>query len=167
MPQAFVRFRLSIGVFMLFCLMGAGARYAIGTVYSSGQAIDLMNSLASSGLYLGSASATASATVVALMLTLTGMINRMDTDFDHPVWKSIDRVSQLSIFSMIASLTLLLALVFPIGEFEKMPANWFVRLYDILFGLTVLSIALLAATATMLYSTLRAVIRAITPSDDV
>ena len=167
MPSIFVNYRLSIGIFLLFCLMGVGARWAIGTVYSSGEAIDLMNALASSGLYLGSASATASATVIALMLTLTGMIRKMDAEFDIPVWKSIDRVSQLSIYSLLASLTLLLALVFPIGEFDKLPANWFVRLYDMLFALTVLAIALLAATAVMLYSTLRAVIRAITPSDDV
>ena len=168
MLRALQRYRLSVGIFSVFVLMGLLARYAIGTVYSTGEAIDLMSSLADSGLYLGSASATASATIIALMLTLTGMIRRMDADFDHQVWISIDRVSQLSILSLIASLTLLLMLVFPIGEFEKLPPRWFVILYDLLFALTVLVIALLAATAVMLYTTLRTVIIAITPNvDDV
>ena len=161
------RYRASFSVFLVFVLLGALARWAIGTVYSTGEALDLMNSLTDSGLYLGSAAATASATIIALMLTLTGMIRKVDTDFDQPVWLSVDRVSQLSIVSLLASLTLLLALVFPIGEFEKMPANWFMRLYDLLFGLTVLVIALLSATAVLLYSTLRSVIRAITPSDEI
>lgn len=157
----------SITAFALFLLLGAGARWAIGSVYFSGEAIQLMDALASSGLYLGSASATASATILALMLTLTGMIRRLDTDFERGVWVTIDRVSQFSTISLLASLTLLLALVFPIGEFEKLPANWFATFYNLLFGLTVLVIALLATTVTMLYRTIRTVIASITPDYDV
>ena len=167
MTRMLKRYRYSIATFLVFCLVGVLARWAIGRVYFAGEALQLMNSLASSGLYLGSAAATASATVIALMLTLTGMIRKMDTEFDQPVWQAIDRVSQLSIISLLASLLLLLALVFPIGEFEKLPANWFMRLYDALFALTVLVTALLSATAVLLYSTLRAVIRQITPTTDV
>ncbi|WP_343344171.1 hypothetical protein WJT74_09615 [Sphingomicrobium sp. XHP0239] len=159
--------RSSVATFLIFCGLGLLARWAIGRVYYSGEAIQLMESLTSSGLYLGSASATASATIIALMLTLTGMIRRVDADFDQNVWVSVDKVSQLAIVALLASLTLLLVLVFPIGEFEKLPAGWFMILYDILFGLTVLVIALLSATAVMLYSTLRCVIRAITPTDEV
>ena len=161
------RYRSSLTVFMVFCTLGILARWAIGRVYYSGEALQLMDSLTDSGLYLGSASATASATVIALMLTLTGMIRRVDADFDIDVWSSVDHVSGLAITSLLASLTLLLALVFPIGEFEKIPAEWFMRLYDVLFALTVLVIALLSATSVMLYSTLRCVIRAITPTDDL
>ena len=60
--------------FVLFILLGVGARWAIGSVYSQGEALQLMETLRSSGLYLGSAAATASATILALMLTITGMI---------------------------------------------------------------------------------------------
>ncbi|WP_265587198.1 hypothetical protein [Sphingomicrobium arenosum] len=157
----------SIAAFFAFVLLGGAARWAIGSVYSSGEAIQLMDTLASSGLYLGSAAATASATILALMLTLTGMIKRLDRDWDAPVWKTIDRVSQFSTISLLASLTLLLALVFPIGEFDKLPAGWFATLYNLLFGWTVLVIALLATTVTMLYRTIRTVIASITPHEDV
>ncbi|WP_265569816.1 hypothetical protein [Sphingomicrobium nitratireducens] len=157
------------GIFVVFCALGFGARWAIGSVYSAGEALQLVDALASSGLYLGSASATASATILALMLTLTGFIRRVDQDFDEDVWCSVKRVAQVATTSLMASLFLLLALVFPIGEFEKLPAQWYFWLYNILFGITVLVIALLAMTVALLYSTIRAVIHEVTPdfsSDD-
>lgn len=166
MQKLFHCYRYPAAIFLFFVALGLAAHFAIGTVYSAGKALELMASLTDSGLYLGSASATASATIIALMLTLTGMIRRMEADFDREVWVSVDRVSQLSIVSLVASLTLLLALVFPIGEFDNLPPGWFMTLYRVLFGLTVLVTALLAATAVMLYTTLRAVLTAITPHRD-
>lgn len=154
------------GIFFLFLALGAGARWAIGSVYSSGEAMQLIDALASSGLYLGSASATASATILALMLTLTGFINRLDAEFNQDIWCSIDRVAQSSTVSLMASLFLLLALVFPIGEFEKLPTEWYAWFYNILFGITVIVIALLAMTVALLYATIRDVIKKITPDFD-
>lgn len=152
--------------FLFFILLGLAARWAIGSVYSQGEALQLMEALASSGLYLGSASATASATILALMLTITGMIRRLDADFDHDVWWRIDKVAQASTISLMASLSLLLALVFPMGEFEKLPADWYGWLYNALFAVTVLVIALLATTVTLLYATIREVIAKISPAVD-
>ena len=153
-------------IFLFFGALGLGARWAIGSVYSSGEAIQLIETLAASGLYLGSASATASATILALMLTLTGFINRLDADFDKDVWLRVDRVSQAATVSLMASLLLLLALVFPVGEFEKLPAQWYAIFYNILFGMTVLVISLLAMTVALLYATIRDVIVKITPDFD-
>lgn len=150
-------------IFLLFIAVGLGARWAIGSVYSAGEAVQLIDALASSGLYLGSASATASATILALMLTLTGFINRLDAEFTKDTWCSVKRVSQSSTISLMASLFLLLALVFPIGEFEKLPTQWYAIFYNVLFGITVLVIGLLALTVALLYTTIRDVIRTITP----
>lgn len=152
--------------FLIFVLLGLGARWAIGNVYSQGEALQLVEALASSGLYLGSASATASATILALMLTITGMIRRLDAEFDRDVWWRIDKVAQTATISLMASLTLLLALVFPIGEFEKLPTEWYAWLYNALFGVTVLVIALLATTVTLLYATIREVIAKVSPDVD-
>ena len=154
------------GIFFFFLALGAGARWAIGNVYSSGEAIQLIETLASSALYLGSASATASATILALMLTLTGFINRIDADFKEDTWCSVERVAQSSTISLMASLFLLLALVFPIGEFEKLPAEWYTWFYDALFGITVIVIALLAMTVALLYTTIRDVISKVIPDFD-
>ena len=154
------------GIFFFFLALGAAARWAIGSVYSSGEAIQLIETLASSALYLGSASATASATILALMLTLTGFIRRLDTEFGQDVWWRVDRVSQSATISLMASLLLLLALVFPIGEFEKLPASWYGWFYNILFGIVVIVIGLLAMTVALLYATIRDVIVKITPDFD-
>lgn len=153
-------------IFFFFLALGFGARWAIGSVYSAGEAVQLIDALASSGLYLGSASATASATILALMLTLTGFIRRLDADFDKDVWWRVDRVAQSATISLMASLLLLLALVFPIGEFEKLPTEWYAWFYNALFGITVVVIGLLAMTVALLYATIRDVIAKITPDFD-
>lgn len=156
-----------IFAFVAICLFGFAARQAIGKVYSSGEAIRLLEALATSGLYLGSASATASATTLALMLNLIGMVRRSDEDFDSQVYRNIDRISQLATASLMVSLFLLLVLVFPVGEFDDIPDNWYPNLYEGLFALTVAAVALLASTVAMLYRTVRNVISSITPGDDV
>ncbi|MBB3764556.1 hypothetical protein [Sphingomicrobium lutaoense] len=157
----------AVGILLFFILLGGGARYAIGSIYGRGEAIKLVDTLASSGLYLGSASATASATILALMLTITSMIRRLDADFDDDVWRRVNRVAQVATISLMASLALLLALVFPVGEFEELPSDWFIWLYNVLFAITVMVIALLAMTVALLYTTIRDVISKITPTDDV
>lgn len=148
-------------------LVGFAARQAIGTIYSSGEAVALLESLSQSGLYLGSATATASATTLALMLTLIGMVRRAEQRFEDRIYRNIEHVSSLSTASLFLSLILLLALVFPVGEFEDLPADWYPMLYQGLFGATVVLVALLAATVTMLYRTVRQVIAHITPGDEV
>ena len=80
--------------------LGAGAKLAIGSIYSEAKAVDLIQALTASGLYLGSAIATASATTLALMLTLLGLTRRSDTEFDRQVYVQIERVSILSTISL-------------------------------------------------------------------
>ncbi len=157
----------SLAVFTGICLFGYAARQAIGNIYSSGEAIVLLESLGRSGLYLGSAGATASATTLALMLTLIGMVRRADQDFSDQVYVNIDSIAKLATASLMASLILLLVLVFPVGEFDDMPENWYPRLYEGLFALTVMVVALLSSTVTMLYRTVRHVIAHITPGQSV
>ena len=53
----------------LVILIGIGARFAIGNVYSEAEATNLIQALTQTGLYLGSAIAGASATTLALKMT--------------------------------------------------------------------------------------------------
>ncbi|MFN2100240.1 hypothetical protein [Altererythrobacter sp. MF3-039] len=153
--------------FLAICAIGSGARYAIGSVYSAAEAIQLLEALSRAGLYLGSAIATASATVLALMLTLIGMLRRMDKDFDEEAYRNVDLVAKLATASLMMSLLVLLAFVLPVGEFEELPATWYKNLYEILFAGCVLMTALIAATVAMIYLTLRRVMEKITPGEDV
>lgn len=148
-------------------LAGYAGRSAIGRVYSAAEAVDLLNALSRAGLYLGSAVATASATIIALMLTLIGMIKRMDADFDQGTYRDVAMVARLSTLTLLVSLFLLMAFALPIGEFEELPAEWFTNVYDGLYAGTVLMVGLTAATVVLIYTTLVRVLVKITPGDDV
>lgn len=151
----------------LTILVGICARLAIGNVYSQALAVDLIGALTDTGLYLGSAIATSSATTLALMLTLLGLTNRSESDFDAIVYKRISSVSILATASLVGSVILLLALVMPIGEFENLPNAWYPLLYNLLFTLVIIVCAFLVTTVAELFLTIRQVLSAVTPGDDI
>lgn len=151
----------------LIILIGAGARLAIGNVYSEAEATNLIQALTQTGLYLGSAIAGASATTLALMLTLLGLTNQTRTDFDDDVYRSISQVAWLSTVSLVGAVILLLMLVLPVGEFDKMPDGWYKMMYEVIFALTVAVCALLTATVVRLFMTIRHVIQSVTPGEAV
>ncbi len=143
------------------------AWYAVGMVYSEAQARDLISSLSNSGLYLASAMATASASTLALMLTLIGLTHNADSKFDDGVYRGISRVSILSTGSLIGAVLLLLMLVAPVGEFDKMPSRWYPIYYNCLFAMVGALCAALVTTVMELFLTIRRVIRRITPGDAI
>lgn len=153
--------------FSIFCLIGLAAQQAIGSVYGSAEARDLLDALSRAGLYLGSAIATASATTLALMLTLIGMIRRIETDFDRQTYKHVSRIAVISTATLMFSFLVLLAYTLPIGEFENLPNGWYNYLYTGLFSLTVLMVALAAASVTIVFLTIRSIVTHITPGDEV
>ncbi|MBX7456938.1 hypothetical protein K3152_01645 [Qipengyuania sp. 1NDH17] len=160
-------YRWPLVTFILTLLVGYAARSAIGRVYSAAEAVDLLNALSRAGLYLGSAIATASATIIALMLTLVGMIRRMDEDFDHGAYRDVAMVGRLSAMTLLVSLFLLMAFALPIGEFEELPSEWFANVYNGLFAGTVVMVGLSAATVVLIYTTLLRVMAKITPGGEV
>lgn len=108
-----------------------------------------------------------SGTILALMLTLVGLVKRVDQDFDPPIYQRIARVSMLSTLSLVGSVALLLVLTMPVGEFDKMPEQWYPGFYKVLFAMIVGLSALLVATVVLLYQTVTTLIASITPTDDV
>lgn len=155
------------GAFAFIVLLGFGARYAIGDIYSTAEARDLLEALSRAGLYLGSAIATASATVLALMLTMIGLLRRIDEDFDHEAYRNVNVVAKLATASLLISILVLLAFTLPVGEFEELPNRWYSILYNVLYAGSVLMVALMAATIMMIYRTLSLVLAKITPGDEV
>ncbi|MEM5518590.1 hypothetical protein WNY37_16655 [Henriciella sp. AS95] len=151
----------------LIILIGIGARFAIGNIYSEAEATNLIQALTGTGLYLGSAIAGASATTLALMLTLLGLTRQAEADFDYDVYKSISQVAWLSTISLVGAVILLLMLVLPVGEFDKMPDGWYRIMYEVIFAQTVVVCALLVATVVRLFLAIRHVISRITPGEDV
>lgn len=155
---------LSAGGILAF---GAIGRWANGFVYSSAEAKDLISSLSESGLYLGSAMAASSGTTLALMLTVIGIVRRMDQDFDAPIYRRINLVSLLSTLSLAGSVVMLLVLTLPVGDFDKLPSQWYPTLYNVVYAMVIGLSALLVSTVVLLYGTVRVLIANITPNDEV
>lgn len=167
MLRSVIAYRWSLVTFAVTAAIGIGARQAIGNVYGAAEAVDLLEALSRAGLYLASAIATAAATTIALMLTLIGMIKRMDEDFDERAYRNIEMVARLSTATLLIALFLLMAFALPIGKFEEMPLGWFKNLYNGLYYGTVTLVGIAAATVVLIYTTLLQVISRITPGKSV
>ena len=155
------------GFFLFTCVIGYLARWATGDIYSSAEATVLIQALSRAGLYLASAIVTAAATTLALMLTLIGMLKRMESDFDDRTYRNVDLIALLASFTMAIGLAVLLAFTLPVGEFEQLPPGWYIWLYEGLYAATVLMVGMFAATVTILYRTVRQVIQRMTPGREV
>ncbi|MEE4289049.1 MAG: hypothetical protein V2J14_06745 [Erythrobacter sp.] len=147
--------------------LGAIGRWANGAIYSSLEARELIEALSGSALYLGSAIAGSAATTLALMLTLLGLVRRLNEDFDKDMYRRIDQIAVLSTGLLGGSVVMLLMMTLPIGEFENVPVTWFAILYEVLFWLVVALSAALLALVMLLYTAIRTLIANITPGDEV
>ncbi|WP_417322389.1 hypothetical protein [Erythrobacter aureus] len=167
MLQYLSTYRWPFITFLGALIFGYGSRQAIGSIYGAAEAVDLLEALSRAGLYLGSAVATASATTIALMLTLIGLLKRMDEEFDRHAYRNVELVARLSTVTLLIALFLLMAFALPVGEFEEMPESWFENLYDALYYSTVVMVGAAAATVVLIYTTLLQVISKITPGETV
>ena len=138
----------------------------VGRVYDGTQAVDLLESLKGSSLYLGSAIATVSATVLALMLTLLSLTSQVDTKFERSTYKGIKVIGDISTATFVGSVALLVLLSLPIGEFEVINGRWYEWLYytlatlnGVLSGLTVVGVLVLS-------DTLKTLIKSLSPDDE-
>lgn len=165
--QMILRAKLPLAGFFAMIATGLASRWANGYVYSSVEAKQLLDALSSSALYLGSAIATSSATTLALMLTLVGLVKRLDKEFDTDLYQRVALVSRLSAINLIGAVVLLMLLAMPVGEFDNLPASWFATLYNILYGMMVFLCALIVAIVLLLAITIETLIAKITPSEDV
>jgi hypothetical protein len=101
------------------------------------------------------------------MLTMVGLIRRLDNDFDQNTYHRIRWISLASSVNLCAALLLLLLTTMPVGQFDGLPGNWYSRLFDMIFAMTVLLAALSVGIVVMLYETVNGVIARITPGDEV
>ena len=147
--------------------VGVGGQFASGSVYSSLHAREMIDALSSPALYLGSAIAASSATTMALMLTLLGLVRRVDSEFDQSMYHHVYWISLLSAFLLGGSVLMLLLMTMPIGEFDEIPQRWFPTLYKVLYWLVVLLSAMLVAMVALLFTAIRTLIAEVTPHDSV
>ncbi|MBQ94352.1 MAG: hypothetical protein CL510_00725 [Actinobacteria bacterium] len=147
--------------------VGVAGHLANGAIYSALHAREMIEALSQPALYLGSAIAASAATTMALMLTLLGLVRRVDADFDRSMYRRVYHISMLSAWLLAGSVIMLLVMTMPIGEFDEVPQTWFPTLYTVLYWMVVLLSALLVAMVTLLFSTIRTLIANVTPHDDI
>lgn len=148
-------------------LFGLGTWWTVGRVYGSTEAQDLIESLSSTGLYLGSAVTGGSASILALMLTLLGLARRSESEFDDTVYRSIMKITTYAAVNLVVAIILMLLFVVPVGDYENIPDPWYPMIYKVLFGGITIMSAVMVTTITELALTIRHVVSEVTPGDAV
>lgn len=141
-------------------------QYMVGQVYSGWEARKLLESVNSSTLYFGSAIVGGSATILALMLTMLGLTNNSDSEFDSIFYKRIQRISQLATVALIVGVLLLLFLSIPVQESDQVPTSWYKIIYYVLVTIISGLSGLIVGIVLMLLNAINSVIDTISPTAD-
>ena len=137
-----------------------------GRIYSEAEAVELLQSIKDSSLYFGSAVATASATVLALMLTLLSVTSQVDTRFDRSTYKGIRAIGALTTATFIGAVILLLLLSLPVGEYDSIGKVWYQVFYYVLCTLNGLLSGVMIFSILILFETITTLISKIAPDAD-
>jgi hypothetical protein len=141
-------------------------QWLIGRVYSGAEARELIGSMLNSALFFAASVVTASATILALMLTMLSLSDQSKIDFDKVFFQRIEQIGVMSTISLASSILLLLFLSIPVQESDKVPTNWFTTIYYILIIALALLAGLLVSVVLMLLNAIRSLIANVRPDDD-
>ncbi len=143
-----------------------GGQWMVGQIYSGWEARKLLEAVISSALYFGGSVVTASATILALMLTMLGLTKQTDSDFDAVFFKRTERIGFLTTITLIGGVLLLLFLSVPLQESNDVPGNWYKIIYYILIGYIAVLAGLVVGVVLMLYNSIRSLIDVVRPNLD-
>lgn len=145
-----------VGGSIAFIILFAGT-YSVGEV-GGFEARDLLTSMLPTARFLYSAVVTASATILALMLTLLSLSFNTQGRLDEGHYRRIRRIALIDTVTFIAAMTFLLFLVVPLDEPQQILPSW----YEIFYYVTIVGSAilggLLVTIVLMLYSTVTDII---------
>tara|TARA_R110002073_G_scaffold72537_1_gene177089 strand:- start:52478 stop:53017 length:540 start_codon:yes stop_codon:yes gene_type:complete len=103
--------------------------------------------------------ALASATILALLLTLLGVSSNSKSRLKADHYHHVLRIAKLDTIIFIAAVITFLLFNLPITESESVPNNWFNALYYISLGMSSLLSAGLIVVVLMLYNTIVNIIK--------
>lgn len=152
-------------------LLAAGialvGQWLVGQIYSGYEARQLLEASASSAHYLASSIVTASATVIALMLTMLSLSKQSESEFDSVFFKRIELIGTLSAIALSAGILLLLFLSTPIQQSDEVPNSWFLVIYYILIAFVAGLAGLVVSIVMMLLNAIKSLIKVVRPSTAV
>jgi len=103
--------------------------------------------------------ALASATILALLLTLLGISSSSDSRLKKDHYKHVLQIAKLDTFVFVAAVISFLLFNLPITESENVPANWFDSIYYISLAISSILSAALIVVVLMLYNTVVNIIK--------
>jgi len=101
----------------------------------------------------------ASATILALMLTLLGVSSGTSSQLKEDHYNNIMRIAKLDTVIFVVSLLSFLLFNLPVTESDNIPANWFDVIYYITLGISAILSSALITVVLMLYSTIVNIIK--------
>ncbi len=101
----------------------------------------------------------ASATILALMLTLLGVSSGTSSRLKKDHYNNIMLIAKLDTVIFVIALLSFLLFNLPVTESENIPANWFDIIYYITLGVSTILSSALIIVVLMLYSTIVNIIK--------
>lgn len=148
------------GVMLLIVL---ASRLVIGSVYSGFEARRLVEAMSESALYLSAALATASATIIALMLTILGLTRHATDGFELAFFTRVKTIATMSTIALVGSVALLTVLSIPLEESESIAIGWYTTVYWVYSGVIAVLAGLFVAIVLLLLAAVYGIIRVLAP----
>ena len=144
------------GLFSLFFIFLSS--WLLGTLSGYEAKVLIKNSL--SGLnVLCNTIVLASATILALLLTLLGLSSTSNSKLMESHYRHVMQIARVDTVVFIMSLLSFLIFNLPITESENVPANWFTIIYYVSLGISAVLSASLIVVVLMLYNTVINIIK--------
>jgi hypothetical protein len=140
-------------------------QWFIGRNYVGAQAKFLLQAINNSALWLGGSVVTASATILALMLTMLSLSDQTKIDFDKVFFRRIEQIGVMTTISLAGGILLLLFLSIPLQATDDVPNQSFTVIYYILIVFLSLLAGLLITVVLMLLNAIRSLIEGVRPDD--
>ncbi len=137
-----------------------------GNIYGAEEAKGLLESIQKASLYYGSAVATASATIMALMLTLLGYTTRDAVEAKKRTFIYLHAITTFCVYSFIGGIILLLVISFPVQDFEKIPGHWYKYMYYVVIAWNGMLAGHMISTIFILRDTISKIIGDVSPDFD-
>lgn len=140
-------------------LIALGANIALGS-RGDFEALRLLEAAIPTVQFLCSALIAASATILALMLTLLGLSLNMEKKLVQGHYLQVKQIARWATLGFLASVLLLVLLTFPLEESDTVPVRWYdVIYYAVLAGSSLLA-GYLSVVVLLLYNTIASIIDA-------
>jgi len=153
-----VDLRKAIAGGAIAAIVSAAGSWVVGSVHGS-QGLVLLEAMLPTTRFLCSSVMTASATVLALMLTLLGLSTGSSDRFKASHYQRVQQIALIVAIAFVAATVFLLVLNIPLEESDNIAAAWYSTAYYVVLVASSLLGGLLVAAILMLYDAVRDMIQ--------